>query len=261
MMKMTVLSLITALFVTFGISQNNPLGKVSFQIGKNYIQSAGQLSWNGLKYKAPVYENDKIKTSKRSRSEITFETKKVLRVGERSIVEITKDDAGEDHVTMSKGLAWLSLFLPFGKSPIKIKTPQSVCAVRGTVYRLECDSNQTTYRCYKGEIGVTPVKEDGSLADSTLSVKAGEELILVMNFEEYKKLQEKQYQDFQQKEMDEFQRFMEQDQKAFEDMKKKDWDDFKKMDNLTYKQDKFDEKEDAASDWVQWNKDRDRSIR
>ena len=44
-------------------------------------------------------------------------------------------------------------------------------------------------------------------------------------------------------------------------MKKKDWDDFQKIDNLTFKQDKFDETEEASSDWVQWNKDRDSMIR
>ena len=213
MMLIKTISIAALIFSTLLAVEpgEKPIGKVSFPIGKNYIQSDGQVSWNTLKYRTPVYDKDKIKTMRQSRCEITFQTKKVMRIGENSIVEITKDDAGEDHVTMSKGRAWLSLFLPKGKSPIKMRTPQSVCAIRGTVYRLECDSNQTTYRCYKGEIGVTPIKEDGTLSDSTLKVGAGEELILVMNFEEYKKQQEKAFQDFKQKEMDEFQRFMEQD--------------------------------------------------
>lgn len=261
LLKIAVFVVSTAAIVFSADLKKETLGKVSFPLGKNFVQSEGQVSWNPVKYRMPVYPNDKFKTLRSSRCEITFETKKVMRIGENSIVEVTRDDAGEHKVEMSKGMAWLSLFLPWGSSPIKMRTPQSVCAIRGTVYRLECDSNQTTYRCYKGEIGVTPVKEDGSLSDSTLKVTAGEELILVMNFEEYKKQQEKAFKDFEQNEMDEYQRFLEEDNKEFEDMKKQDWEDFQKMDDITFKQDNFDEKEDAAADWVQWNKDRDKVIR
>jgi len=230
-------------------------------LGDNYIQAKGTVKWQPVKYKMPVYEFDRIKTARQSRCEITFETKKVLRIGEKTIVEITQDDAGTHEVKVDKGSAWLSLFLPWGKSKINVKTPSSVCAVRGTVYRLEADSNQTTYRCYKGTIAVTPFKEDGqTLADSTFEVNAGEELILVMNFEEYKKQQQKLWEDFKQKEMDDFERFKQQDQQQFEDMLQKDLEDFNKVNNISYKQEKFDFEEDQKSDWVQWNLERDRLL-
>ena len=241
--------------------EKKPLGKVTFPLGDNYIQSQGAVKWKAIKYRMPVFEFDRIKTAGQSRCEITFETKKVLRIGEKTIVEITQDDAGTHEVKVDKGIAWLSLFLPWGKSKINVKTPSSICAIRGTVYRLEADSNHTTYRCYKGTIAVTPFKEDGkTLADSTFEVNAGEELILVMNFEEYKKQQQKLWEDFKKKEMDDFERFKQQDQQQFEDMVKKDLEDFNKMNNINYKQDKFDFEEDLKSDWVQWNMERDRLL-
>ncbi len=241
--------------------EKNPLGKITFPLGDNYIQSQGTVKWKPVKYRMPVFEFDRIKTGSQSRCEITFETKKVLRIGERTIVEVTQDDAGTHEVKVDQGSAWLSLFLPWGKSKINVKTPSSVCAVRGTVYRLEADSNHTAYRCYKGTIAVTPFKEDGkTLADSTFEVNAGEELILVMNFEEYKKQQQKLWEDFKQKEMDDFERFKQQDQQQFEDMVKKDLEDFNKLNNMNYKQDKFDYEEDQKSDWVQWNMERDRLL-
>jgi hypothetical protein len=241
--------------------KGDPIGKISFSLGKNYLQSAGDVKWSKAKYKTPIYDQDKIKTAKKTRCEVTFETKKVMRIGEKSIVEVRKDDAGEDEVEMKSGFAWLSIFLPKGKTKLNMRTPSSVCAIRGTVYRLECDENHTSYRCYEGTIAVRPFEKDGkTLSDSAFNINAGEELILVMNFEEYKKQQEKLIQDYKQKEMDDFQKFMEKDKEAFDNMVKSDMEAFKKMNDLNYKQEKFDLQEDMEDDWVKWNKERDRII-
>lgn len=241
--------------------QTKPVGKVTFPIGKNFVQGSAKKDWQKVKYNMLVYDKDKIKTGKQSRCEVTFQTRKVMRIGQNSIVEITRDKAGTEDVKMSKGLAWLSIFLPKGKSRLRVRTPSSVCAIRGTVYRLNCDSTQTTYRCYRGSLAVTPFKKDGkTLADSTFSVGAGEELILVMNFEEYKKLQEKEFKDFQDNEKDEYERFLEQDKNAFEDMVKQDLKDFKTMNDLGFKQSNFDQQKDMQSDWVKWNKELDKLI-
>lgn len=257
---LSVLFLCGQLFA--GDDEKNKLGKITFPLGDNYLQSEGDLKWQTAEYKMPVFENDKVKTARESRCEVTFKNKKIMRIGENSIVEITKDEAGVEEVKMSKGLAWLSLFLPWGKSKINVRTPNSVCAVRGTVYRLECDSNQTTYRCYTGKIAVTPIKDDGvTIADSTFEIGGGEELILVNDFEEYKKQQEKAYQDFKQKEMDDFERFKQQEQEEFNEMVRKDLEDFKKMNEINYKQSNFDLREDLKSDWVKWNKERDKLMR
>ena len=126
---------------------------------------------------------------------------------------------------------------------------------------MDCDDNQTTYRCYKGEIAVTPFKEDGiTLSDSTFSIGAGEELLLVMDFEEYKKQQEKAIEDFKKNEMEDFEKFKQQDQQQFDDMVKKDAEDFKKINDMNYKKTTFDKEEDLKSDWVQWNSERDKLL-
>ena len=184
-----------------------------------------------------------------------------MRIGEKSIVEVTKDKAGVEKATIKKGSFWMSLFLPRGTSSFRLKTPSSVCSIRGTVYRMDCDENTTSYRCYKGAIAVTPFKEDGvTLSDSTFSIGAGEELILVMDFEEYKKQQEKAIEDFKKKEMEDFENFKQKDQQQFQEMLKKDEEDFKKINNMNYKKAAFDKEEDLKSDWVQWNTERDKLI-
>ncbi len=247
-------------FMISGLMAQEPLGKVTFPIGKNFLQHPGDVQWNPVKYKMPVLEKDRLKTGKQSRCEVTFRNKKVMRIGENSIVKITKDKMGGEKVEMSRGRAWISLFLK-GIASLTVKTPTSVCAVRGTVYRLESDSNKTTYRCYEGALEITPFKKDRSgLADTSLTLGAGEELILIMNFEEYKKQQEKEFKEFKQKEMEEFEQFMKKDQQEFEDMVAKDLAEFKQMQGVAYKAGKFDLQEDANSDWVQWNKERDRLL-
>ncbi|MEJ2542549.1 MAG: FecR domain-containing protein [Calditrichaceae bacterium] len=240
---------------------DKPLGKITFFMGGIKVQNQGNSKWNNATFNSGVQANDKIRTDKQSRCEVTFSNKKVMRIGEKSIVEVTKDKAGIEEATVKKGSFWLSLFLPRGTSSFKLKSPSSVCSIRGTVYRMDCDENQSTYRCYKGEIAVTPYKEDGkTLADSTFKISAGEELILVMDFEEYKKQQEKAIEDFKTKEMEDFENFKKQDQQQFQEMLKKDEEDFKKVNDINYKKSTFDKEEDSKSDWVQWNSERDKLL-
>ena len=241
--------------------KGNSIGKVTFPIGKTYIQSKGSVKWNKVRYYMPVYERDKIKTGKNARCEVTLQTKKVMRIGENSVSEVTMGKDGAHEVKISRGLAWLSIFLPKGKTKLRVRTPSAVCAIRGTVYRLQADSAQTTYRCYKGTIKVTPFKKDGQTpTDSSFAISAGEELVVVSDFEAYKKQQEKEYQDFQKSDEEEFQKFMEQDQKEFNDQVQADLKAFKAMQGIHFKQSKFDQEKDAQSDWVQWNKERDKLL-
>ncbi|WP_456409230.1 FecR domain-containing protein [Caldithrix abyssi] len=257
-MKIHCLGWMVILFFTSVTLAQEPLGKVTFPIGKNFLQHAGQLDWQPVKYHMPVLEKDRLKTGKQSRCEITFKNKKVMRIGENSVISITRDKMGNEQVEMSRGRAWISLFLK-GVASLVIKTPTSVCAVRGTVYRLESDSNMTRYRCYEGALEITPLKKDRSgLADTSLTLSAGQELILVMNFEEYKKQQQKEFEEFKKKDADDFEQFIKEERKAFEDMVAKDLAEFKQMQDVAYKMAAFDAQEDANSDWVQWNKERDR---
>ncbi len=259
--KLARISILIILLSSIVFGQK-PVGKVTFPIGDNFVQKAGALQWNSVQYNMPVFNADRIKTGRQSRCEITFTTKKVMRIGENSIVRIKARDSKTDEVEMSRGRAWISLFLPKGSSHLIVKTPTSVCAIRGTVYRLESDSNRTTYRCYQGALEIRPLKKDRrTLADTSFTVKAGEELILVMDFAQYKKQQEKAFQNYKKRQMNEFERFKQQDQQDFKNMVQQDLAAFKQMQaGISFKKDKFDAQEDAHSDWVQWNKERDKLL-
>jgi len=237
------------------------LGKINFFLGSNYVKSTQTERWQPAKFNMQVFEFDRVKTEKESRSEIEFQKGKVLRIGENSEVEITRDKAGFEQVNMKSGSGWISMFLPKGASQIFVRTPSSVCGIRGTVYRLDADQNHTAYRCYQGTIEVTPFEKDGkTLSDSTFKIDAGEELILVMNFEEYRKQQEKAIKDYMDQDQEDFEDFMKQDQEDFEEQQRKDAEEFQRVNNMFVKQNRFDPASENNSSWVRWNQERDRQL-
>ncbi len=267
-----ILLVFSLLFLVFAEDGNKKsIGKISFPLGRSYVKPNGDNQWVPAKYNMVVYNKDVIKTKKESRCEIKFSNKKVMRIGENTIIELKDNQSGKgEDVSISKGKAWISMFLPKGKSHLNVRTPSSVCGIRGTVYRLNTDDVKTQYRCYKGSLAITPIDESGKLSNKTIDVNAGEELILVMNFEEYMKQQKEAFDKSIQDDQKAMEEMMKQDMEEmnkmnqeFEDFKKQDaqdFSDFVKTGNLRIKKDKFDEKEETNSDWVQWNKERDAMI-
>ena len=107
MKKLLILVIITAFTISVWAQSKKSIGKVSFPIGKNFIQSKGSVDWNKVRYFMPVYDMDKVKTEEDARCEVTFTNKKVMRIGANSVAEITRDDSGVEEVKMSKGLAYM----------------------------------------------------------------------------------------------------------------------------------------------------------
>ena len=194
-------------------SNKDSMGYISLPLGRVYLQNQKGNDWNSVTVKMQVYEKDKVKTLDKSRCEISLVNERILRIGEKTIVEILLELGGSDKFVLESGKAWINIFLTNSNRQITIRTPTAVCAIRGTIYRLSCDLNHSNYRVYEGSIAVTPLKEDGKeLEDSTFYVNAGEELTLVKNFEEYKREQEEAFKRFEEGELDEFERFFREEQ-------------------------------------------------
>jgi len=88
-----VLILFLSIFILTPLfaQKNKSIGKVSFPIGENHIQAQGSVDWNKVRYFMPVNDRDKVKTGEKSRCEITFTNKKVMRIGANSVAEVTQD--------------------------------------------------------------------------------------------------------------------------------------------------------------------------
>ncbi len=241
--------------------KNAPLGKVTYISGQAHIKAKNQEEWKKLEMEMNIHNQDNIKTADRSRCEVSFLKKKVIRIGDNSDIKITKDPAGIDKVKITKGDIWLSVHLPDIESAITVETPSTACSIRGTVYRLTCDDNHTTYRCYQGKIEVEPIlNKNRTMPENNFLVNMGEGLIIVINFEKYKQKEETAFMDFLEKTKGDFESYKNDQKQAFREMIQKELADFKRIDGFYFKHYKFNQTKDLSRDWVKWNMKRDRKM-
>ena len=113
------------------------------------------------------------------------------------------------------GHAWLTDFSK-KRSTTRVRTPTAVAAIRGTVFRIDCDNNQSTINVYTGMVDVSPLKEDGiTPEDTTITVEAGEKFVIVKNLEEYLEQEKKALQQFKNKEKNDFNSFINRELEEF----------------------------------------------
>jgi len=254
------------------------LAYISLPLGSVHVQKPNSAEWVKAALNMPLFEGDRVRTLEKSRCEITFADKKVMRIDENALVELVRGDA-QNNVSASAGKLWIRFITQgSGSGAFKVRTPTSVCAIRGTVYHLDCDSIHTRYRVYDGNIEIHPAKNE-ALTDKSFSIARGEEMILVSNFEEYKKEQEKKFkeymdrdrektEEYMRREQDAENRFINQDQEKFQKFAQEGdpWKElqkelaaFQSCGSFHYHIQKFDFKNEAQNDWIQWNLQRDGS--
>ena len=257
--------------VTFGwnivptLAGNNsnltPSGIITLPLGQVFRQTEENTNWQKANLKDSVYYNDKIKTLEKSRCEILFKKEMIIRIGEKAIVELKPGVEGAREASLNKGALWVNLFHPTNKNRFNVRTPTSVCAIRGTVYRLTCDPNQTTYRVYEGALTVSLVDESGEIIPDTIfTVNAGEELILAKNFEEYKRQQEEAFNKYLNEQKLGFEEYLREQQTFYEEFKRKERESFHQFKSFHVSSEMFDLEKDKRNSWVKWNMERDRFL-
>ena len=173
-MKKKSVLLIMALVITmtaFGIHYSqarDSIGTISFMIGQGsdvQIKSNADKGWSNAKLNQSVYDADIIRTASESRCEVTLSDKSVVRIGENSefvFSDVTVQEYKKNiNSELKKGKIWLNVkTLHDTKSTFQVKTPTAVCAVRGTIYRVDSDSS-TTCLVYDGAVDVGPASLGG----------------------------------------------------------------------------------------------------
>lgn len=160
---MSVTFLIGIFVSSHVFSAEKNIGNISFIIGSTsdvQIKQKDKTSWQAAKLKMDVKNADKIRTQKESRCEIKLLEGSVLRIGESSEFEFTDATVAKSpkkvNATLLKGKMWSNIVNLKSKSEnFQVKTPTAVCAVRGTIYRIDADSS-TTLLVYDGEVDVGP---------------------------------------------------------------------------------------------------------
>jgi len=232
------------------------VGKISLVLGKVFIKSTKDSSWLDVNYNHPVFKNDLIKTGNKSRAEITIDNSKIIRIGENTIVEITKilDDL---QINTKKGRTWYNVIL-FNNQQFKIKTPTAVAAIRGTVYRVYCDTSSSMFRVYKGIVAVNP---SSSKKDSVFLISKGEEFVITNDISAYIKNEKDRISNYMKNQNDLYNEFILKEKNKLNIFKKKEETSFKKFQDTNYRISHFNTEQDSLDDWVRWNQNLDSKIK
>jgi|TARA_B100001971_G_scaffold3029_1_gene2489 hypothetical protein len=247
------------LFFTFGIIRSNelPFGKVTLPLGKVMIQEVSSEKWQKARVNQQVFKDEKIKTLAKSRCEVKIGKTQIVRIGENAIVHLEDPTDGDNSISIESGHVWLNAKPGKGKK-VRVRTPTAVAAIRGTIYRLDCTDNHSTYNVYDGSVDVIPFKDDGiTLEDTTFSINKGESFTFVKDFEKYKKEYQKALQDYRKKQESGFEQFMKKQSEGFDNYKADQLKGFEEFKSGHFTRTKIDTEADSQSDWVQWNQQRD----
>lgn len=144
------------------IYSQQPFGKITLPLGKVEI-SKSKGNWVKVRPNQKVFEGNILKTSKRSRCELTLTGGGKIRIGENSELELNEADvkpmAKSFNANLKKGNVWVSAKAAFGeKKNIAVRTPTAVAAIRGTKYRAQAGSDESSVLVYEGKVDVNQSK-------------------------------------------------------------------------------------------------------
>jgi hypothetical protein len=239
---------ILLLLVSFQETSKEPVGKISFPLNRVFVIPSGSSQLKMAYFNMDVFAGDKIETKRESRCEITLRNGDVMRVDENSIYTLEQIKVTEETVQASSflsiGKLWATIRKIFSEDDyVQVKSPSAVIAVRGTIYRLDVAQDSTSQvRVYDGEVEVKPnLASMGSMQPPKMEqprqVGPPTDVPGPTDVAGPRDVSEKEWLEIV---------------KAQQQL-------LVKPDGTVQKSD-FDLVDDAKSDWVQWNKQRDEML-
>ena len=146
----------------------DPVGKITFPLNRVFVIRPHVERPLMATFEMDVYAGDKVETKKESRCEITFLNGHVVRLDENSIYTVEKAVLSQDRTQveskLSLGRLWSNIRKIFSKQDyFRVKSPTAVVAVRGTIYRINANPDSSTeVYVYRGEVAVSPARSRGS---------------------------------------------------------------------------------------------------
>jgi len=223
---------------------SDEIGEISFILGEVTIISADSIAEKTAEINTCIRTGDKILTAEESRCEIKMKDDSVIRLGENSefdVNEVTvKEKTLGGKAQLKRGSLWNNLIkLKTGDKSIKVKTPTSVMAVRGTVFRVDSQGDSSTsVLVYEGAVDVHLSEEVKRVVQQTQTRKSGPPSRV----------------DGPSKVPGPYEVTLDQWKKIVAGMQIDVRNDGK------YHHFEFDKAADSQNDWVRWNQERDRQL-
>ncbi len=148
--------------VSFTSTSREPVGQITFPLGRVFVIPEGTSNLKMAHFQMDLFSGDKIETKRESRCEITLKNGDVIRIDENSIYTLEDIKVTQETVQASSflgvGKLWATIRKIFAADDyVEVKAPTAVIAVRGTIYRVDVEEDSTTMlRVYDGEVEVKP---------------------------------------------------------------------------------------------------------
>ncbi len=138
--------------------------------GNASVFAKGAKKGTSLKKNDKIMKGQEVKVGEMSRIELKYPDGTVMRFAERSVIKM--DDISYDSKTQNKkvrvdlggGKLWANVKkLATADSRVEVKTVNAVAGVRGTVYRVNVDEdNSAMVKVYDGSVNVTGVPKEAA---------------------------------------------------------------------------------------------------
>ncbi|MFB3925285.1 MAG: FecR domain-containing protein [Syntrophales bacterium] len=137
--------------------------RITLLEGTASIMADGQKAWRPLAVGMTLKGGDQVNIENKSRMEIRLPDQSVLRFADNTRFKIQKIDISRESnartavINVALGKTWANVNKSFGVKPnYEIASRNAVCGVRGTVYRMNVEDNQSVLvRVYEGEVNVS----------------------------------------------------------------------------------------------------------
>lgn len=159
-----------ALFRTIALSQTpetaGKRGLFTFVEGDAKKQRIGDIDWESAEINTEVATGERVRTMLRTRAEIELAKLELIRLAPKTTVDIvklyeeTQEKKTETELKLEEGDLWASIGSLDESSDLTVGTTIANASVRGTVFRVNVQEDETTeLRVYKGQLDVSNVPD------------------------------------------------------------------------------------------------------
>lgn len=132
-------------------------GEINDIKGTVEILKSGETVWDKAENGLQIEENDRVRTKPRSSCDIELDDGSMIHVAANSETTLEKLDLKEDEHTSSFKLYFgkvIASISKLRKTKMEVRTPTSVCAVRGTEFAVETTEAETNVGVFEGQVAV-----------------------------------------------------------------------------------------------------------
>jgi len=167
--NITLAIIALAAFGFIGLQQSPPpaaIGKINFMLGGEgevTIRRRNDARWMAARFKMDILKGDQLRTAAESRCEIKLSDGSIIRLGENSVFDFAESNLSkysrQVDASLKRGRIWANVTKSFAAAnKFEVKSPTAVCAIRGTIYRMDADST-TRVGVYEGKVDIGPTTD------------------------------------------------------------------------------------------------------